>query len=491
MTLSEFNLYFRTAYKNRTSSFLSGFILALSDAFALFIYIGLSFLLINLINTSLINFRSFIYYSFYFPLIIIVYYAAGLYPGIMISPSDEVRKLSICSAFCFIGICISIVFQTGGTENSIITITQQIVRDSPKKGVVSAFMLAVPLTSFGMSASREIARHIFGRFNWWGVPAVIYCTGSSADEVIDRLSKRPYLGYKPAVIIDSNAAECSMHGKIPVFPDTDEIRKTISELNIKVAILCDYCGERRSIMTGYRYTISISKKQDFFTSTMSLRDIGGIIGFSSTHNLTRASNLFIKRLLDLFIIVISSPLVIPLMLIIAVLVKLTSRGNVFYGHKRVGKNGKEIKCWKFRSMYSNSQEMLETILKTDPAMKKEWEENRKFVNDPRVTPLGKFLRKTSLDELPQLFNILAGSMSFVGPRPVTREELEKYGDYADFILSVTPGLSGMWQISGRSDTGYEERINLDTYYIQNWSTWFDMWIIIKTVWVVLNGKGAY
>ena len=148
MTLSEFNLYFRTTYKNRTSSFLSGFILALSDAFALFIYIGLSFLLINLINTSLINFRSFIYYSFYFPLIIIVYYAAGLYPGIMISPSDEVRKLSICSAFCFIGICISIVFQTGGTENSIITITQQIVRDSPKKGVVSAFMLAVPLTSF-------------------------------------------------------------------------------------------------------------------------------------------------------------------------------------------------------------------------------------------------------------------------------------------------------------------------------------------------------
>ena len=142
-------------------------------------------------------------------------------------------------------------------------------------------------------------------------------------------------------------------------------------------------------------------------------------------------------------------------------------------------------------MYSNSQEMLETILKTDPAMKKEWEENRKFVNDPRVTPLGKFLRKTSLDELPQLFNILAGSMSFVGPRPVTRDELEKYGDYADFILSVTPGLSGMWQISGRSDTGYEERINLDTYYIQNWSTWFDMWIIIKTVWVVLNGKGAY
>ena len=117
--------------------------------------------------------------------------------------------------------------------------------------------------------------------------------------------------------------------------------------------------------------------------------------------------------------------------------------------------------------------------------------SRKFVNDPRVTKFGKFLRKTSLDELPQLFNILIGNMSFVGPRPVTKDELEKYGENANYILTVTPGLSGMWQISGRSDTGYEERINLDSYYIQNWSIWLDMWIIIKTIWVVLRGKGAY
>lgn len=465
--------------------------LALSDALALFIYIGLSFLIVNLINTSFINFRSFIYYSFYFPLILIVYYAAGLYPGIMVSPSDEVRKLSLSSAFCFIGICISILFQTGETGNSIITITRQIVQDSPKVGVSAAFMLAVPFTAFGMPASREMARHLFGRFNWWGVPAVIYCTGSSADEVIARLTKRPSLGYKPAVIIDSQAAECSMHGSIPVFPDTQEIADTIRALKIKVAIICDYTGEKRKIMTGYRYTITVSKNQDFFTSTLSLRDMGGIIGFSSTHNLTRTSNLFLKRALDLFLIILSSPLVLPLMLFIALALKMTSKGPIFYGHKRVGKNGEEIKCWKFRSMYVNSQEMLEKILATNPVMKKEWEENRKFVNDPRVTPFGTFLRKTSLDELPQLFNILAGSMSFVGPRPVTKEELEKYGDSADFILSVTPGLSGMWQISGRSDTGYEERINLDTYYIQNWSTWFDMWIIVKTVWVVINGKGAY
>ena len=142
-------------------------------------------------------------------------------------------------------------------------------------------------------------------------------------------------------------------------------------------------------------------------------------------------------------------------------------------------------------MYKNSAEMLEEILRTDPKMKEEWERDRKFVNDPRVTKFGSFLRKTSLDELPQLFNILAGQMSFVGPRPVTKEEIKKYGENAEYVLSVTPGLSGMWQISGRSDTGYEERVSLDSFYIQNWSLWLDIWILIKTVWVVLNGKGAY
>lgn len=279
--------------------------------------------------------------------------------------------------------------------------------------------------------------------------------------------------------------------KIPVITDSSEVLEEIKKLKIKVAILCDYAGDRKKIFNYYRYTIYVTQAKDTITTSLQLKDIGGILGFSSTHNLTRKINLVIKRFIDISIIVISSPVVIPVMIFLSLCVKLSSKGPVFYGHKRVGKNGKEIKCWKFRSMYKDSQKMLEEILLTNPEMKKEWEENRKFVNDPRVTKFGKFLRKTSLDELPQLFNILIGNMSFVGPRPVTKDELEKYGENANYILTVTPGLSGMWQISGRSDTGYEERINLDSYYIQNWSIWLDMWIIIKTIWVVLRGKGAY
>ncbi|WP_039925036.1 sugar transferase, partial [Treponema sp. JC4] len=225
--------------------------------------------------------------------------------------------------------------------------------------------------------------------------------------------------------------------------------------------------------------------------TQQLKDIAGIIAFSSVHNLTFRINKLLKRLLDLFIILCLSPIWVPVFALCALLTKITSKGPVFYGHKRVGRNGKTIKCWKFRSMVVNSQEILEKLLAENEEMRLQWEKDRKLENDPRITKFGKILRKTSMDELPQLINILLGEMSLVGPRPVTEPELEKYGDYKDYVLSVKPGLSGMWQISGRSDTGYEERISYDTYYIQNWSIWLDIWILIKSVWVVLLGKGAY
>ena len=255
--------------------------------------------------------------------------------------------------------------------------------------------------------------------------------------------------------------------------------------------MSDYHGDYSLVMASYRYTINVSKRQNSFTSNQHLKDIAGIIGFASTHNLTFKSNLIIKRLIDIFLILLFSPILIPVFIILMFLTKVTSRGPIFYGHKRVGKNGKEFKCWKFRSMCIDADKKLEEILANNPLMREEWEKERKFINDPRITKFGKFLRKTSLDELPQLINILIGQMSFVGPRPVTEPELVKYGEYRDYVLSVTPGLSGMWQTSGRSDTEYEERIALDLYYIQNWSIWLDIWILIKTVYVVLKGRGAY
>lgn len=166
-------------------------------------------------------------------------------------------------------------------------------------------------------------------------------------------------------------------------------------------------------------------------------------------------------------------------------------GPAIYGHERVGKNGQPFKCLKFRSMVINSKEVLEQVLATDPEAKAEWDETFKLKNDPRITPIGKFLRRTSLDELPQLFNVLKGEMSLVGPRPIITEELERYRDEVDYYLLSKPGMTGLWQVSGRSDVDYDTRVYLDAWYVKNWSMWNDVAILFKTVGVVLKKDGAY
>jgi len=492
MTKDTFEEYLNKSYTH-TSSFFSGLVIFIFDALALFLSIGLAFFLVNLFDTpeNVLKFNSFVYYSVYIPLILLVYMGMGMYPGIMVSPTDEVRKSFLTSLFCFSGIALNIL--TPGLSSLKYT-QNYLINYSSEIRLSIALLLSIPIVTIALPAMREITRHVFARFKFWGVPCVIYCSGNSADTIIRRLLKNRNFGYHPAVIINDKLPESedgTFFEGIPVFRPNDEVQQIIHKKNVKVAVLCDYHSDLQTIMSHYRYTIQIKKRQDASTSTQHIKDIAGIIGFSSTHNLTFKSSLLAKRLIDIFCVLICSPLLIPVFIIISFLVKVTSKGPVFYGHKRVGKNGKEFKCWKFRTMGIDSQERLAEILATDPVRRAEWEKDRKFTDDPRVTKFGKFLRKTSLDELPQLINILTGEMSLVGPRPVTEGELVKYGDSKDFVLSVTPGLTGMWQVSGRSDTGYEERITFDTYYIQNWSVWLDLWILIKTVWVVLNGKGAY
>ena len=485
MAIEDLEDYLNKTYP-RTTSFWCGFATFLIDAITLFITIGISFFIVNIFDTPNINFKSFINYMIYVPFILLLFGCVGLYPGIMISPTEEVRKLFFCTLFSCFAIVLAILLPDLNQNKIVVSL----VKDSDNVALAIAFGLCVPFGTFLLPAAREVFRHLISRFKWWGVPAVIYAHGDSANFILDKLIDNKYLGYHPALIIDSSTPTNQEYRNIPIFAQSEELNKIIKKHNIKQAVICDYKGDINYIMSSYRYTISINKNQAMFTSTQQLKDIAGIMGFASVHNLTFKTNIILKRTLDIAIILLFSPIVIPIFLILAILTKLTSKGPIFYGHQRVGKNGKTIKCWKFRSMCINSQEILEKILETDPVRREEWEKDRKFKDDPRITKFGKFLRKTSLDELPQLFNVFIGQMSLVGPRPVTEPELDKYGEYKDYVLSVLPGLSGMWQISGRSDTGYEDRISFDTYYIQNWSIWLDIWILIKTIWVVLIGKGA-
>lgn len=209
------------------------------------------------------------------------------------------------------------------------------------------------------------------------------------------------------------------------------------------------------------------------------------------NNLARNINKLIKLIFDLIVGLLICILVIPIIIACAIWVKLDSKGPVFYNAKRIGKNGKEFTCYKFRSMYTNGDELLKQYLAENLVAKKEWDEFQKLHNfDPRVTKAGKIMRKTSLDELPQILNVLKGEMSLVGPRPYLPREKEMMGSFYNIIISTVPGITGYWQVNGRSDVTFEDRLKMDDWYVRNWSVWIDVILLIKTIKVVIFNKGA-
>ena len=198
----------------------------------------------------------------------------------------------------------------------------------------------------------------------------------------------------------------------------------------------------------------------------------------------------VKRAFDLVLGIVLLVMLSPLLGVLAIVVKGDS-GPALFGHQRVGRNGRKFKCLKFRTMVVNADRVLRELLENDPAARAEWERDLKLKNDIRVTPVGRFLRRTSLDELPQLWNVVRGDMSLVGPRPIIDQELERYGDDVDYYLMAKPGMTGLWQVSGRSDTDYATRVSLDVAYVKSWTLSRDIAILFKTFRVVVQGSGAY
>jgi undecaprenyl-phosphate galactose phosphotransferase len=215
-----------------------------------------------------------------------------------------------------------------------------------------------------------------------------------------------------------------------------------------------------------------------------------VLLLSVRNNLARRWPQLLKRGFD--IVASLSALVIGSPILCWIAIKVLASGRpIFYGHKRVGRNGKPFPCYKFRTMMPNADVLLRELLANDPAAKEEWERDFKLKNDPRITPIGRFLRRTSLDELPQLWNVLKGEMSLVGPRPIVDAELERYGNQVDYYLEARPGITGLWQISGRNDITYDTRVYLDAWYVKNWSLFSDLVILFKTVKVIFKKDGAY
>ncbi len=199
----------------------------------------------------------------------------------------------------------------------------------------------------------------------------------------------------------------------------------------------------------------------------------------------------IKPLFDLLIVFLTLPILLPFGLLIAAVIRLTSPGPSLFRHRRVGQFQQPLFVWKFRTMYADSDHLLEKHLAAEPEARREWSDTHKLRNDPRVTPIGRLLRKTSLDEIPQLINVLAGEMSVIGPRPIVESEKAKYGMYLQTFSYAMPGITGLWQVSGRCDVTYSERVLLDVRYVHEWSLWMEFKILLKTIFVMVHREGAY
>lgn len=421
--------------------------------------------------------------GFLIPLMILVNYAMGLYKH-NISDVDELRRLSK-STFSYFFIALSVLFllQKGYYVSRMVVAFAWVY-----------MMVLGPIV-------REILRMNLIRSKKWGEPVIIFGNGKLANEVADYLDNNPRTGYYPVAMVDhknDNPSLTSVRRVLnntnvffeatrpawmkhvrTVFLITTEVSKAVHEMLI----------ERQEIR--FEKIILVTSPQKNGSIWVQPLDIGGILGLEVGQNLLNQTQKKIKRFTDILIILLALPILVPLFVIIGMLIKIDSKGSIFYTQVRIGSGGKTYKIIKFRSMVQEADKKLSTYLEANPEMRKEYEQYHKLKNDPRITRVGKYLRKFSIDELPQIINVLKGEMSLVGPRPFMPEETGFYNQCYSLYTYVKPGITGLWQISGRSSTSYNTRVNLDDYYLRNWSIWLDVLIFARTIGVVLGSKNSY
>ncbi|EMN5859944.1 undecaprenyl-phosphate galactose phosphotransferase WbaP [Pluralibacter gergoviae] len=362
------------------------------------------------------------------------------------------------------------------------------------------WLLTWILAAILMPLSRILVKKFLNMMGIWMRDTWIIGNGKNARDALNAIMSEKNLGLKVVGFITETPVDekNSSFENIKVISVNKGWLKSIDKhTQFIVAVEGDQGDIRNTwlkdfLIHGYRYVsvIPTLRGMPLDSTDMAFIFSHEVMIFRVHNNLAKLSSRLMKRCFDIFASVTIIILLSPLLAYISLKVKQDG-GNAIYGHLRVGKSGNLFKCLKFRSMVVNSQEVLDDLLRNNPEAKKEWNETFKLKNDPRVTKIGKFLRKTSLDELPQLFNVLMGEMSLVGPRPIITDELEKYDKEVDYYLLSKPGMTGLWQVSGRSDVNYDTRVYLDAWYVKNWSMWNDIAILFKTINVVINKNGAY
>ncbi|MEX2093804.1 MAG: undecaprenyl-phosphate galactose phosphotransferase WbaP [Pirellulales bacterium] len=406
----------------------------------------------------------------------------GLYPGIRLSPVEEFRRLSMAITSIFAVWIVGMLMMTGGLS------WQRCVFLAMAYGL---YLVALPIC-------RGALRWVLVKRSCWGFPTLVCGNNETVVKVYDWLANNRRLGLRPVGVI-ADRADLAIEGDEPWYAGTwSETREIAEAKGVYWAVVLPPEGGPAALatliaehLTTLPHIHILSDLTDVSNGWARHQQFEGLAGVQIQQNLMLPFPRLTKRCMDLIASLVGGILLLPLFFYIAVAVKMSSRGPILYAHDRIGKDGRHFKAWKFRSMFENSNDVLEYHLEQHPELREEWEKDQKLRYDPRVTRIGRFIRKTSIDELPQVWNVIRGEMSLVGPRPIVTAEIVKYGPYYGLYTMVTPGITGLWQVSGRNNTTYDERVQLDAYYVRNWSPWLDMYLLIRTIRIVLFADGAY
>jgi Undecaprenyl-phosphate galactose phosphotransferase WbaP len=419
-------------------------------------------------------------YIWIFPIYIIIFFYEKLYFKTF-SLWDEI-KIIIKSVIISFIVILSILFfgKLSQAYSRTLIITYNVF-----------LILLFPIT-------RTFVRKLLYRSDLLVKKALIIGSNGLAEDIYSSFKKEPNLCYKVAGFIDDRKDD----KRIEYYKVHRGIKKIYSY--IKLAHITDVIIAKENIGTEELSKL-INHIQHRVENVIYVPEISGIaaygtdikyffnqqmIAFEIKNNLSNPITYISKRIIDYILSVIIFAVIIIPMIAVMILIKLTSPGAVIYSQERIGKNGKPFRCYKFRTMFNDADERLKEILSKDPDKKKEWETYWKLKDDPRITPIGKFIRKTSIDELPQIFNVLKGEMSLVGPRPYLPREWNFIKEESYIIHALPPGITGLWQVSGRSNTSYEQRVSIDSWYVKNWNLWLDIVILLKTVRAVIRHDGA-
>jgi Undecaprenyl-phosphate galactose phosphotransferase WbaP len=409
-----------------------------------------------------------------------VYAAQGLYSDVSVSTPEELRRATVSSVLLFLVLAAATMGLRGG---------RHLVTGTLLLSILHAVAL-VPLF-------RAFTRALLADKQWWGYPAVIFGGGTAGRSMVASLLKDPGVGLKPRAIVDDEAGYGHCSG-VPVVcsEDVAAALRAAGRKAYAVMVMPDVSHPRLHKLLEthgdvFSHVLVLPELLYSCSQFATSKSVGGRWGLELRPRMLDAGHLHLKRLLDLALVLAAAPVIAPLCGLLALAVKLGSKGPAFYGQRRIGRKGREFVAWKFRSMVTNGDEALAKHLDRHPEARAEWDRTRKLKDDPRVTGVGKLLRRTSLDELPQLWNVLKGEMSLVGPRPIVAAEVPLYGNAFGLYKLMPAGLTGLWQVSGRNDTTYEERVTLDSFYARNWSVWLDLYILSRTIGAVLGRNGAY